>query len=59
VGKRHSNKWLTAILVEAAGSLGWMKGKRYLSAQQARLTRRRGMGRAQVAIAGGYDDPTG
>ena len=50
-GKRHGNKWLTAMLVEAAGSVGRMKGKNYLAAQHARLTRRRGMGRAQVAVA--------
>jgi transposase len=50
-GKRHGNKWLTAMLVEAAGSVGRMGGKNYLSAKHARLTRRRGMGRAQVAVA--------
>jgi hypothetical protein len=50
-GKRHGNKWLTAMLVEAAGSVGRMKGKNYLAAQHTRLTRRRGMGRAQVAVA--------
>jgi transposase len=50
-GKRHGNKWLTAMLVEAAGSVGRMKGANYLSAQHARLTKRRGMGRAQVAVA--------
>jgi transposase len=50
-GKRHGNKWLTAILVEAAGSVGRMHGKNYLAAQHARLTRRRGMRRAQVAVA--------
>jgi transposase len=50
-GKRHGNKWLAAMLVEAAGSVGRMKGKNYLAAQHARLTKRRGMGRAQVAVA--------
>jgi hypothetical protein len=50
-GKPHGNKWLIAMLVEAAGAVGRMKGKNYLSAQHARLTRRRGMGRAQVAVA--------
>jgi len=50
-GKRHGNKWLTAMLVEAAGSVGRMHGKNYLAAQHARLTRRRGRGRAQVAVA--------
>ncbi len=50
-GTRHGNKWLTAMLVEAAGSAGRMKGRNYLSAQHARLTKRRGMGRAQVAVA--------
>lgn len=50
-GKRHGNKWLNAMLVEAAGSVGRMHGKNYLAAQHARLTKRRGMGRAQVAVA--------
>ena len=50
-GKRHGNKWLTAMPVEAAGSVGRMHGKNYLAAQHARLTRRRGMRRAQVAVA--------
>jgi hypothetical protein len=50
-GKRHGNKWLTAMLVEAAGSVGRMHGKNYLTAQHGRLTRRRGMRRAQVAVA--------
>jgi hypothetical protein len=39
------------MLVEAAGSVGRMKGKNYLAAQHARLAKRRGMGRAQVAVA--------
>ncbi len=50
-GSRHGNKWLCAMLVEAAGSVGRMKGKNYLAAQHARLAKRRGMGRAQVAVA--------
>src|SRR3954452_4179243 len=50
-GARHGTKWLTTMLVEAAGSVGRMKGKNYLAAQHARLTARRGMGRAQVAVA--------
>ncbi len=50
-GKRRGNKWLCAMLVEAAGSVGRMKSKNYLAAQHARLTRRRGMGRAQIAVA--------
>jgi transposase len=50
-GKRHGNKWLTATLVEAAGSVGRMHGKNYLAVQHSRLTKRRGMGRAQVAVA--------
>ena len=36
-GTRHGNKWLTAMLVEAAGSVGRMQGKNYLAAQHARL----------------------
>lgn len=39
------------MLVEAAGSVGRMKGANYLAAQHARLTSRRGMSRAQVAVA--------
>ena len=50
-GKRHGNKWLTAMLVEAAGSVGRMHGENYLAVQHARLMERRGMGRAQVAVA--------
>jgi transposase len=50
-GKRHGNKWLAAMLVEAAGSVGRMHNKNYLAAQHARLMKRRGMGRAQVAVA--------
>jgi transposase len=50
-GKRHGNKWLTAMLVEAAGSVGRMHNKNYLAVKHARLTRRRGVGRAQIAVA--------
>ena len=50
-GRRRGNKWLTAMLTEAAGSVGRMQGKNYLAVQHARLTRRRGMSRAQVAVA--------
>lgn len=50
-GRRHGNKWLTAMLVESAGSVGRMHEKNYLAVQHARLSRRRGMGRAQVAVA--------
>lgn len=50
-GKRHGNKWLTAMLVEAAGAVGRMHGKNYLATQHARLTKRRGSGRAQIAVA--------
>ncbi len=39
------------MLVESAGSVGRMHGKNYLAVQHARLTNRRGMGRAQVAVA--------
>ena len=38
------------MLVEAAGSVGRIHGKNSLAAQHARLTRRRSMGRAQVAV---------
>ena len=50
-GRRKGNKWLSSMLVEAAGSVGRMHGKNYLAVQHARLTRRRGMSRAQVAVA--------
>jgi transposase len=50
-GARHGNKWLTTMLVEAAAATARMKGVNYLSAQHARLTARRGTGRAQVAVA--------
>jgi hypothetical protein len=50
-GARHGSKWLNHMLVEAAGSVARMKGANYLSAQHARLTARRGMGRAQVTVA--------
>lgn len=50
-GRRRGNKWLCAMLVEAAGSVGRMHGKNYLAAQHARLTKRRGMTRAQIAVA--------
>src|SRR3954470_4081340 len=50
-GARHGNKWLTTMLVEAAAATARMKGTNYFSAQHARLTARRGTGRAQVAVA--------
>ena len=50
-GRRPGNKWLSSKLVEAAGSVGRMHDKNYLATQHSRLTRRRGMGRAQVAVA--------
>ncbi len=49
-GARHGNKWLTSILVEAAGSASRSKTT-YLSAQQSRLASRRGAKRAQIAAA--------
>ena len=49
--RRRGNKWLNALLVKAAGSVGRMDGKNDLAVQHARLTRRRGMSRAQVAVA--------
>jgi transposase len=49
-GARHGNKWLTSMLVEAAGSASRSKNT-YLAAQQARLASRRGAKRAQVAVA--------
>ena len=38
------------MLVEAAGSVGRMKGANYLAAQHARLTGRRGMARGAVVV---------
>jgi transposase len=49
-GKRQGNKWLTAMLAEAAGSVGRMHGKNYLAVKHARLLKRRGMGRANIAV---------
>ena len=40
-GTRHGDKWLTAMLVEGAGSVGRMRGKNYLAEQHARLASRR------------------
>lgn len=34
-GTRHGDKWLTAMLVEAAASVGRMRGKNYLGEQHA------------------------
>ena len=42
---------MTAMLVEAAGSVGRMRGKNYLAEQHARLRARRGANRAQIAVA--------
>ena len=50
-GSGHGNKWLKAMLVEAAGSVSRMRGKNYLASQFERISRRRGAGRAQVAVA--------
>lgn len=49
-GKRKGNKWLTAMLVEAANSAAKTKDT-YLAAQFARLAARRGHNRAAVAVA--------
>lgn len=48
---RRCNKWLASMLVEAAGSVARMHGRDHLAVQHARLTRRRGMSRAQTAVA--------
>jgi transposase len=47
-GSGHGNRRLSAMLVEAARSLGRMHGKNNLAAQHARLMKRRGRGRAEV-----------
>lgn len=49
-GARHGNKWLTSMLVEAAGSASRTQGT-YLAAQQSRIASRRGAKRAQIAAA--------
>ncbi|XAS74158.1 transposase [Micrococcaceae bacterium Sec5.1] len=49
-GARHGNKWLTSMLVEAAGSASRSKNT-YLSAQQSRIASQRGAKRAQIAAA--------
>ena len=38
------------MLAEAAGSVGRMHGKNYLAVKHARLLKRRGMGRANIAV---------
>ena len=50
-GTRQGNKWLSAMLVEAAASVGRMTKPNYLTARHARLAKRRGAARAQVATA--------
>jgi len=50
VGARPGNRFLTAMLVEAAQSASRTKGT-YLAAQFAHLASRRGHNRAQVAVA--------
>lgn len=50
VGARPGNRFLTAMLVEAAQSASRTKGT-YLAAQFAHLAARRGHNRAQVAVA--------
>jgi transposase len=50
-GTRHGNKWLAAMMTEAAGSVARMHGKNYLATQYDRLVGRRGPKRALVAVA--------
>jgi transposase len=50
-GSRHGNKWLRSVLVEAAASVGRVRQPNYLSSRYARLAKRRGSGRAQLAVA--------
>jgi transposase len=59
-GKRRGNKWLNAMLVEAAGSVGRMHGTNYLAVQHARLMKRRGWGglRSRSRIRS-WSPPTG
>src|SRR5262249_20553356 len=46
---RHGNRWLRAMLVQAAWAAGRTKGT-YLAAQYRRLAKRRGRKRALVAV---------
>ena len=58
-GSRHGNKWLTSMLVEAAGSVARMHGKNYLAAQHARLSRRRGAaGRRSPSRTASWSSPS-
>jgi transposase len=50
-GSRHGNKWLCAALVEAAASVSRMRRPNYLTSRYSRLAKRRGTGRAQIAVA--------
>jgi len=50
-GTRHGNKWLAAMMTEAAGSVARMHGKNYLATQYDRLVHRRGPKQALVAVA--------
>jgi transposase len=50
-GTRHGNKWLMAMMTEAAGSVARMHDKNYLATQYDRLVHRRGPKRALVAVA--------
>ena len=49
-GSRHGNRFLTSMLVEAAGSASRTKTT-YLAGQYKRIAARRGAGRAAVAVA--------
>ena len=49
-GHRMGNKWLCAMLVEAATAASRTKNT-YLAGQYGRLSRRRGAGKAQLAVA--------
>ncbi len=50
-GSGHGNKWLASVLVEAAASVGRSRKPNYLTSRYTRVAKRRGAGRAQVAIA--------
>ncbi len=50
-GTRQGDKWLSAMLVEAAASVGRMTKPNYLAARHSRIAKRRGPSRAQLATA--------
>lgn len=50
-GPSRGNKWLEAMLIEAAGSVSRTRSKNYLASQYARISRRRVARQGQVRVA--------